>query len=385
MTRTVRRIIQAAIVLAVMVGLPGCWDMTAREALYVPVMMAIDWHAPDYEVTLATDSPQLMSTAGGSQSQGSSPTWIIRGRGHSLTTVLQRLGINYPNANPLPLAHLRIVVVGHGALTPTTLNTIWDRFNRARYLHRTFWVFGTSGSAAIIAQAINPTGPDPTHALVEALDSARASGWVKPLRFYHIAETLYNTSDSGIVLPMVSVESEQGPNPGVLFRFPGAWVLTHQGSVAGQWSRSQVEIWMLLRNDRPHLLLTVPAGHYQSVAVDATKERTHLSWRRGTIHVRTSISASLLGIDGAPPTHAAVDTKAIQQALAVQLVGRIARLVQWTQQHKVDVLGIDTGIEARHPVWFTDHASQWPTIYARAPVVVQVHVILRDTENLRGQ
>ncbi len=201
--------------------------------MHVPVLMAIDWHAPEYEVTLATDAPQLMSTAGGSQSQSSAPPWVIRGSGHSLTSALQRLGINYPNANPLPLAHLRIVVLGHGALTPAILNTVWDRFNRSRYLHRTFWVFGTRGSAAIIAEATNPTGPDPAHALEEALESARASGWVKPLRFYHIAETLYNTSDSGIVLPMVSVESEQGPNPGALSRFPGAWVLTHQGGCRG--------------------------------------------------------------------------------------------------------------------------------------------------------
>ncbi len=384
MARMIRRMMGAAFALAFMIGLPGCWDMSSREALHVPVLMAIDWHAPNYEVTLATDAPQLMSTAGGSQSQSSAPTWIIRGSGHSLTGALQRLGINYPNANPLPLAHLRIVVLGDSALTPAVLNTVWDRFNRARYLHRTFWVFGTRGSAALLAQATNPTGPDPEHALEEALESARASGWVKPLRFYHIAETLYNTSDSGIVLPMVSVESEQGPNPGALFRFPGAWVLTHQGSIAGQWSRSQVETWMLLRNEHPHLLLTVPAAPYRSVAVDTAKARTHLSWKRGTIHVRTSISVSLLEIDGAPPSHAPVDTKAIEQALAGQLVGRIARLVQWTQQHQVDVLGIDTGIDARHPVWFEDHAGEWPALYAHAPVTVHVHVILRDTENLRG-
>ena len=106
------------------------------------------------------------------------------------------------------------------------------------------------------------------------------------------------------------------------------------------------------------------------MAVDATKTRPRLSWKRGTIHVRTSISALLLEIDGAPPSHAPVDTKALEQALAVQLVGRIARLVQWTQQHQVDVLGIDTGVDARHPVWFQDHADEWPTLYAHAPVTV---------------
>ena len=338
--------------------------------MHVPVLMAIDWHAPEYEVTLATDAPQLMSTAGGSQSQSSAPPWVIRGSGHSLTSALQRLGINYPNANPLPLAHLRIVVLGHGALTPAILNTVWDRFNRSRYLHRTFWVFGTRGSAAIIAEATNPTGPDPAHALEEALESARASGWVKPLRFYHIAETLYNTSDSGIVLPMVSVESEQGPNPGALSRFPGAWVLTHQGGCRGPMvpvtSRNMDAVMKRPSSsavDRPGRTVSVRGRRCDQDTDSPLLETGHYPRR-------TSISASLLEIDGAPPSHAPVDTKALEQALAVQLVGRIARLVQWTQQHQVDVLGIDTGVDARHPVWFQDHADEWPTLYAHAPVTV---------------
>lgn len=367
--------------LCLTVMLSGCWDVTTPEVLTVPVLLAIDWTRHQYQVTIEADAPQLMHSPGsGSSGSGSSPTWIFRGSGPSVIAAIRASGINFPNQNPLTLAHVRIVVLGASVLRSQSIMGLQDVFSREPFFYRTFWVLSSSGPAGALAETTNPVGPDPVEVLEKKLKVAKASGWVHPTRFYQIAETLYNAPFEPLVIPIVQVVPGLSPAKGSQFSFTGAFVFG-QSHVVGQWTRQQVAIWNLLKNQQPALLLSVRQGQ-RTWTFEATHSHTRTRWTHNTIDVRTKVSVSLNEVDGG--LNPAPASAWLSQELARQLDGRIAQLLDWSRQHQVDILGVGVKVAAKHPLWFQTHQTSWPHIYEKTPTTIHVQVVIHDTGNVKA-
>lgn len=380
MNKGLRNTIAVIGVLVATVLLSGCWDVTSTEILTVPTLMAIGWHHHQYTITMETDSPELMSTPGSGSSTTTSPTWILKGHGASISQALLDTGLNVETGNPLTLAHLRVVVLGKSVLSPNRLPTILDHFARAPYLHRTFWILSTTGPATPIAEAENPIGPDPVNVLQRDLKIAKLHGNIVPHRFYRVIESVVNTPYEGLEIPTVMVRPAPNGKSGGQFRFQGAYIILHD-RIIGHWSLHQVRTYALLHNDDPGLLLTVPISNSGYYVFRVLTSHTTVSWRHRSLRISNHCIVSLVEVTSPVGT---VHTPPLPLAgmMAKQLATRITSLVRWTQNHRVDMLGAGVDASLRDPLWFPSHEKDWSDIYAQAPFTIHVSVTIHDTGSL---
>lgn len=367
------------VLFGLVMSLTGCWDVTSSETITVPVLMAIDWHQGQYVVTVESDAPQLLHSPGASSGSSSTrPTWINSGRGPSFTAAMVNTGLDVLSGNPLTMAHLRVVIIGRSALSPKVLPGILDHLDRAPYLHRTFWVLGSQGPAAKVAEVENPIGPDPVVVLERVLKVAQKHGWAHPPRFYQILETWDDTPYLGTVIPILTMSPEPGMAMAQQFQLAGSWVLLGPQKI-GQWSRSQAGICAMLMNYHPSLLVPITAPHAVYV-FRMVQSHNNLTWSRGSLNVKTSVSVSLAEVDGdqtSPPSAAWM-----AQQVSYELSREIMQFIGWTQTHHVDVLGAGLKAEAKHPHWFQENESRWSEIYGNVPVHLTVKVSIRDAGSL---
>ena len=362
--------------------LTGCWDVQSEHLLRLPTMFGVDWSHGQYQLTVQSVAPNLVTTSsvGSGSSSSVPPLWIGVGKGRTFTDALLQSGIEDPLHTPLMTAHVSLLVLGKSALRPQALNGLWDALLRNVNFYPSCYVVVSRGTSAAVMRAPDVLAPTPTDAFRRAMEHASYADRLAPVAFWEVIERVYDEPYEGIVIPVVKVVSGPSPDRGTIFHFAGGAVL-FENKLVGWLTPNQMQTWTILTNHSNTGALTVQQGA-ERVVVAINRTHTWLRWRDRHIYVRTNAQISVIEVntaqglaDGAVPPAAAT-------LAAHKLDADIAQLIAWSQAHKVDILQLGHQVAQFNRSQFPHDALAWPAIFAKSQVLVTVKVNIANNGRL---
>lgn len=222
MSKVVKLLLAAAVLLC----LPGCWDMREIQEISYVTALGVDYRDNEYIIyAQLLDFTSVAKSESGKTSE-SIPVWVGRGHGKTLNDAISKLYTT--NQQQISWSHVTALVMTESIMDPKRMEKIFDLTNRSNEIRYTKWVFGTRNKIEDLFTTTPFFQLSPLHSLLhEPAESYKQYSFVHPIQFSNFISS-YRERGATVVLPSLSVSTanwtenlKQHP----LLEFDGAYFL----------------------------------------------------------------------------------------------------------------------------------------------------------------
>lgn len=383
------RIVIAALLLAGLTVLPGCWSKKELNELAVVMALGIDHDREGYAV-----SAQVMNSSEvGSQQRssiGSSPVITYTAVGKTIPDALQRMLELTPRM--LYLSHLRVLVFGED-MARRGVSDALDFISRNRQLRTDFYILVAKGMRATdILQVVTPFEHIPANSLYSSIlvsnKKSAAMGKITLQQFI----TEMDRSGSNPVLSGVEI---QGPRqtgndldnvrrikPETILKNAGLAVFVKDRLVG--WlgeSGSKSANYVLNKVEMTAGNVPCPGGGIIGVEITNAKSAFDVKLARDgrpeflvRLKLDANINAAQCNLDLSKPSN----VEDIEKKLASKLTTNVERNIQDIQRkYGADIFGLGEALHRKYPKVWNNYRGHWEDSFRTMKVQVLSEVKIR--------
>jgi len=375
------RISLLAVSLALMTS--GCWDRREINDVGFALATAIDLSEDQqFEATVQVAVPTALSPVskqGGSGNNGQS-VMSIHASGGTIDQLRAR--IQKQLSRRLNTSHRRLIVFGED-MARHGLEDVMDELSRSPANRlRTFIVVAKGMRGAEFLDTHYPIEAYPSEAIREL--EKMGFGAETTLREFFIAATLPGSE------PYVSTYTlEKDHNP--VFQLQGIGVFKDM-KLVGTLDRQEAQGFLMLLGKLKvgEVTVRIPSSPQDDITVQVkkVKSKPNVILQNGNqpqvsyqLDVVGEVSENTTVLDLMNPKYIAELDQAVSAGIQKQAQAALKKL----QSYKSDALGIGTAIYRQEPVIFDQFADQWPQLFAKQQVGIEVNVQVRQIGMLGPQ
>ncbi|GJM79478.1 spore germination protein KC [Paenibacillus sp. HMSSN-139] len=383
------RIVIAALLLAGLTVLPGCWSKKELNELAVVMALGIDLDREGYAV-----SAQVMNSSEvGSQqrsSMGSSPAITYKAVGKTIPDALQRMLEVTPRN--LYLSHVRVLVFGE-AMARKGVSDALDFISRNRQLRTDFYLLVAKGmKAEDILQVVTPFEHIPANSLYSSIlvsnKKSAAMGKITLQQFI----TELDRSGSNPILSGVEIQGprQTGNDLDNVRRIKPDTILKHAGlavfvkdRLVGWLGESSSKSANYVLNQVEMTSGNVPCSEGGVVGVEITNAKSTFDVKltqdeRPEFLVRlkleANINAAQCNLDLSKPS----SIEDIEKKLASKLSTNVERNIQDIQRkYGADIFGLGEALHRKFPKVWNKYRGHWEDSFRTMKVQVHSEVKIR--------
>lgn len=379
----------AALLLAGLTVLPGCWSKKELNELAVVMALGIDLDREGYAV-----SAQVMNSSEvGSQqrsSMGSSPAITYKAVGKTIPDALQRMLEVTPRN--LYLSHVRVLVFGE-AMARKGVSDALDFISRNRQLRTDFYLLVAKGmKAEDILQVVTPFEHIPANSLYSSIlvsnKKSAAMGKITLQQFI----TELDRSGSNPVLSGVEIQGprQTGNDLDNVRRIKPDTILKHAGlavfvkdRLVGWLGESSSKSANYVLNQVEMTSGNVPCSEGGVVGVEITNAKSTFDVKLAQderpeflvrLKLEANINAAQCNLDLSKPS----SIEDIEKKLASKLSTNVERNIQDIQRkYGADIFGLGEALHRKFPKVWNKYRGHWEDSFRTMKVQVHSEVKIR--------
>lgn len=384
-----------ALLIPVLCG--GCWSRREIDKLGFIGSIAVD-RAEDpklLEVTAQFILPQALSPTGGAGGGVSgTKVWLMSARGPSVFETLFK--INQVSPNFLFFGHTSSIIIGEKA-AKKGVKEILDSFDRMPQFRRNVWIMVTPGKAKSILQA-RPKLQDVPSITIENLFSHQSITSVSyPSNLNSFFINLSSRSTSPIASRVTTLPNEGAAGtPGQVsgesdrreVKLEGAGVFKQDkliGWLDGRETRGV--LWVQGKMKRGTITFPNKQGNHKLLTLEVltSQRKIHTFMNDGKLFVREKIifdcnlveQTSNADILSDELFDAKQNVKGFEASISEEVKREINDAVKKAKRYRTDIFGIGERFYIEHPQEFKEVQKNWPEIFAKADIQVDLEVKIR--------
>lgn len=379
----------AALLLAWLTVLPGCWSKKELNELAVVMALGIDLDREGYAV-----SAQVMNSSEvGSQqrsSMGSSPAITYKAVGKTIPDALQRMLEVTPRN--LYLSHVRVLVFGE-AMARKGVSDALDFISRNRQLRTDFYLLVAKGmKAEDILQVVTPFEHIPANSLYSSIlvsnKKSAAMGKITLQQFI----TELDRSGSNPILSGVEIQGprQTGNDLDNVRRIKPDTILKHAGlavfvkdRLVGWLGESSSKSANYVLNQVEMTSGNVPCSEGGVVGVEITNAKSTFDVKLAQderpeflvcLKLEANINAAQCNLDLSKPS----SIEDIEKKLASKLSTNVERNIQDIQRkYGADIFGLGEALHRKFPKVWNKYRGHWEDSFRTMKVQVHSEVKIR--------
>lgn len=379
----------AALLLAGLTVLPGCWSKKELNELAVVMALGIDLDREGYAV-----SAQVMNSSEvGSQqrsSMGSSPAITYKAVGKTIPDALQRMLEVTPRN--LYLSHVRVLVFGE-AMARKGVSDALDFISRNRQLRTDFYLLVAKGmKAEDILQVVTPFEHIPANSLYSSIlvsnKKSAAMGKITLQQFI----TELDRSGSNPILSGVEIQGprQTGNDLDNVRRIKPDTILKHAGlavfvkdRLVGWLGESSSKSANYVLNQVEMTSGNVPCSEGGVVGVEITNAKSTFDVKLAQderpeflvrLKLEANINAAQCNLDLSKPS----SIEDIEKKLASKLSTNVERNIQDIQRkYGADIFGLGEALHRKFPKVWNKYRGHWEDSFRTMKVQVHSEVKIR--------
>jgi spore germination protein KC len=379
----------AALLLAGLTVLPGCWSKKELNELAVVMALGIDLDREGYAV-----SAQVMNSSEvGSQqrsSMGSSPAITYKAVGKTIPDALQRMLEVTPRN--LYLSHVRVLVFGE-AMARKGVSDALDFISRNRQLRTDFYLLVAKGmKAEDILQVVTPFEHIPANSLYSSIlvsnKKSAAMGKITLQQFI----TELDRSGSNPILSGVEIQGprQTGNDLDNVRRIKPDTILKHAGlavfvkdRLVGWLGESSSKSANYVLNQVEMTSGNVPCSEGGIVGVEITNAKSTFDVKLAQderpeflvrLKLEANINAAQCNLDLSKPS----SIEDIEKKLASKLSTNVERNIQDIQRkYGADIFGLGEALHRKFPKVWNKYRGHWEDSFRTMKVQVHSEVKIR--------
>ena len=366
-----------------LITLPGCWSAHELNDGYILLAHSIDKVGDHIQVTSQLITPEQSnggkSPAGQSSSKSQSPFFLVTGEGKSISEAVKDYHAKLPRFTYA--GHLAVVLISEEVAKEGIMPYL-DIYARHYWSLDSAWLVITRGPARDMLTVQNPLTKYPTMGLgqrvkKQALKIATLNDFLVK---YH--------ADSGMqVLTSAKIENPAMPKGYEMEEWMVSnTALFRQDRLVGYLSPQEGEFYNWFVQGFPGSnfpLKTSPFGPEGKLAVvlsgkppviEATPKDEGLE-----LSVKVKLEFVLAEDTCSVKLASEQDIRTLEESVNEELSGRLKKMIEHTQQEKMDVFNIADRLHTMHPELWREVKNNWPEVYSELPLQIEVDARYRNS------
>lgn len=377
--------------LAVLLLLPGCWDMREAQNTNFITALGVDYVQDHYVVyAQIIDFPSIAkressdSQAGGGS--GSSAIWVGRGEGKSVLTALNHI---YDSSQQQTVwTHVKAIILSESVMK-SKMDEVFSSILRSRELRYTPWVYGTHDAIpSLLASMTLLNLSAQTTVMFEPTSIYRQSSDVEPVHLQRVLNAVREPASTVLVPAITSknnIWTNQGKRP-PLSRTNGIFVIsknTLQGFVPEQKIKG-ARFVKFYRVFRYPMALNFEDGGSASLIIRNPRTSLEITPEGEELQVSINIitRANLIERN----TDGSVSFHMIRQAGTQRIEEDIRAAFEMSQKENMDLFGLEEELyRKKNAVWKQAQESGEPLLprFKLKKVQVRLEINHANTYNFQ--
>jgi len=365
-----------------LITLPGCWSAHELNDEYILLGEAIDKVGDHIEVTFQLITPEQetggKSPAGQSSSKSESPFFLVTGEGKTVAEAIKSYHAKLPRF--VYGGHLEVLFISE-EVAKEGLMPYLDHYARHQWSMDTTWLVITHGPARDMLTVANPLMKYPTMGLGQRVKKHALK--ITSLNDFMVK---YHTDSGMQVLTSAKIESPKMPKGYEMeeWRLSNT-ALFRQDRLVGYLSPQEGECYNWFVQGFPQTLLPLKTSHFSpegilTVAlsgkppvIEATPKDEDLE-----LSVKVKLEFVLYEDTSSVKLAGEQDIRSLEESVNEELSDRLKKMIEHTQQEKMDVFNIADRLHTRHPELWREVKDNWPEVYSELPLQIEVDARYRN-------
>ncbi|MDQ0113009.1 Ger(x)C family spore germination protein [Paenibacillus harenae] len=385
------RLLPGLLALLACLPLAGCWNRVELSDIAIVSATGVDWKDGQWQLSYQVVIPQAISGQSPSADSGAAVN-VFSTRGENFRGAISKASLETPRR--LFFAHNQIVIIGQEAARKG-ISTLAEAYLRTPDSRETVSVFLTKGSARRVLEQLIPLEKIPGAAIQQMVFNEELNGSTfQEMTMHKVLENLLGSAQA-VGIPSLAItgtgESLDQADKLARTNTPSKVRLLDLGIVSGDklvgWitkEESSGVMWITDQIKKSTVSFACPDdGENKVSSIRITKASTKLRPQRSgdkwTMHVETRAEGTLLEYNCGGDMMQPKQVDATGQAIAQSIKGTMESGWKAVAKYKSDVLGFGDLIHRKHPGTWKQIKGEWPDLFARMDVKIQVKVRVNST------
>ncbi|MBP1989944.1 Ger(x)C family spore germination protein [Paenibacillus eucommiae] len=367
--------IRAIWVLVVVFGLcgisSGCKGKYELNELYIVHAIAID-KGKSGLIKLTAEIAKV--TPPGQNPKGMQDrTFLLSIEGKSLFEAARLMRIKADRT--LLWGHTSAILFSKNILEAGIENHI-DGIRRLKQFRNSTLLYVTEGEASEVLQVSTPQATITSQALKGLTEGGESTALTQQVRLIDVYQDLVNHYND-ISLPAVQITNDPNDRKIKLLQTVGLFVF-HGSNLKGHMRGLETKGFLRAVNKMDNSSETVPCGTSKTITFENINNRSQIeivvdNQLKPLIRIKIYADLNITNMECPEITINPDTISEMEIKLNVVITDEVQRFIQYSQKHKVDLLGIGERIHRRHPTYWGKMKQDWIDIYASSEFTVEVH------------
>lgn len=377
----------AALSLALLALVAGCWNRREIETLGFTLATGIDWDEArgEYELTEQIARPAALTKEAPGGRRQETAYWVFAARGRTIFAAARNITTGAPRK--VWRGHTQILVVGEAAARRGVLPVL-DFFARDGETRRLFWVLVTPGRAREILSHEPRSAPVGAQGLLEMLRARGATSTSGAVRLHDFLIALSNPVAASTGVVRLADRAAAGPSSDY---FLEGTAVFRRDKLAGYLDGTETRGMLWVQGKVKSGILSVPCPGAPAEAVGL--EIIHASagirprWEDGRLVVTVSIREEgnlgdkLCARSFVQPEDADELQRAQEAAIRAEVLAALRR----ARELGADIFGFGLKVQRELPAVWQELEPDWERLFPTLPVRVEVEAKVRRQGLETGQ
>lgn len=366
-----------------LITLPGCWSAHELNDGYILLGEAIDKVGDHIEVTFQLITPEQdtggKSPAGQSSSKSQSPFFLVTGEGKTVAEAVKDYHAKLPRF--VYGGHLEVVFISE-EVAKEGLMPYLDHYARHYWSLDSSWLVITHGPARDMLAVANPLMKYPTMGLEQRVKK-------QALEITTVSDFLvnYHTDSAMQVVTSAKIESPELPKGYEMKEWMVSnTALFREDRLVGFLPPQEGECYNCFVHGFPQTLFPLKTSPFcpegkltvslngNPPVIEATPKAEGLE-----LSVKVKLEFALHEDTCSVKLAGEQDIRALEESVNEELIDHFKKMIEHTQQEKMDVFNIADRLHTMHPELWREVKDNWPEVYSELPLQIEVDARYRNS------